>query len=367
MSDKVELEYQGKKYFRLVDLAHDYDIPARLVSYRWHSGHRNPADLVQKGRLNTRSANHTIFYKGETFLSAKEFSRKYKLLYQKVLILIKKGITDPEELIKQGSIAKDALKEMLKDGKKDEKEKTKLFNQKSILTLNQVSELTGVPEEELNQQVQHLIKGKAKDNGLGIQEDDIIKVELPELKEKKEVKNYTYVANYAFKEDVVKHILKRINIIKDKGMVQLPKPFESYFFDSDDDTIWKYGMKDGLKKDRKQTYQLKLHKTTQVFELTPSNLKGTSKVIKWKLEEIKDLLAYPEITADDLMSRSDISKAYKFPYSRNLRTVLPAQHKRYSVRKDLKLSGWSKFEVESAAEKYPKKFIPYQAQFKTTK
>ncbi|MBD5430892.1 MAG: hypothetical protein HDR41_00230 [Lactobacillus sp.] len=363
MSDKIDLEYKGKHYYRIADLAKDYGISTSLVSSRWHSGHRSPADLVKKGALNTISPPHTIVYQNQMFDSAKDFCKQHKLPYQKVLRLMKKGIKDPAILIEQGSILKNPIQEMQKDAKKDEDAKTELINSENLFTIAQTSKITGIPAEQIRRQINHLRHGRAKDNSLNLHVDDIQEVKIPTLQERKSVKNYTYVAEFALKKQAIEHIQQRIKIISNLHLQRLPSPFDSFYFDRTDNSMWFYQFDKYLK-----CYKINLQnkKSGLVYELIVKS-KGKERHVKFTLDEVKDMLKYPDITAKDILTRELISKKYNFPYSRNINSVLPTPHKRYSQESNSKVRGWSTQEVNLSAKKHPEKFLPLQKQFIRTK
>ncbi|MBD5430530.1 hypothetical protein [Lactobacillus sp.] len=339
MSDKVKIEYKGKIYYRLADLAHDYGISAKLVSDRWHKGHRNPKDLLEKGKLFTISPYaHQITYQGTTYNSARDFARKHDLIYGKVLSLIKKDITDPQKLIDKGKRSEYTQVEMLTKARKlDEEQRDKFLSARNLLSVQQVSKMTKVPTHPINVLANSLIKGTKKKGYLGLKKSDLVKLDFEDDEDKKKIKDGAFIGEYGFKKSAVDHILKRINIIKDREMKQLPEPFSNYYYDIEHKEVWKY-------------YPLG-------YGTIRLNIFGGGKYFKFAIgkkqfqftpDALDDIVKNPEITYQDLLTKQDIIKNSDLTasrwHNRKISKYLPPLHVRYDKTGN-RVSGWTKEEI----------------------
>lgn len=352
MSDKVRIKYKGKTYYRLADLAHDYNIDSSLVSSRWHNGHRKPEELVKKGKLNTiQPYAHQITYEGTTYKSAREFSRKYNLIYGKVLRLMKKGVVEPEKLIDNGkSNQRDSIDVLTAERKADEAQKTRLIHVQGLLTVQEVSQMTQVPVHPISVLANGLITGRKKAGHLGLKKSDIVRLNFKNEEDRKKIKNEFFIGKYGFKKIAVNHILERINIIKDRDMEQLPDPFSKYYYDLENKEVWKYSSL-GY-----GTVRLRAFTKSKSFVLMVDK-----KRFKFSPDTIEDIVKHPEITYQDLITKQDIIAHTDLTTSRwnNLKIskYLPLQHTRYD-KIGSKVSGWTKEEYDKACKTYPEKLSP---------
>lgn len=352
MSDKVEITYRGKTYYRLADLAHDYNIDPSLVSSRWHSGHRNPEDLLKRGKLYTiYPYAHQITYKGTTYKSAHAFALKYGLGYGKVLKLMKEGIRDPQELIDKGKKNKKPSIEILTEERKVAvSNRNKLLHDKGLLSVQQVSKLTNIPTHPINVLANSLIRGNKKKGYLGLQKSDLVKLKFKNQEDKKAVKNSYFIGEYGFKQSAVNHILERVNIIKNREMKQLPDPFSDYYYDFKNQTVWKY-YSSGY-----GTVCLNLLGGGKYFKLLIGE-----RQFKITPEVIEDILKNSEITYKDLLNKQYIIANSDLTDSRwrnrNLYKLLPPMHIRYD-KTGTRFVGWTRQEYKKAYELNPQKLSP---------
>lgn len=90
---RIHINYHGKTYTRLSELAKAANISTKTIQNRWSSGIRNLNDLLSRKALPTSNAGPIpISYKKHNYPSLKDFARAYyKLSYSRVLALYMLG------------------------------------------------------------------------------------------------------------------------------------------------------------------------------------------------------------------------------------------------------------------------------------
>lgn len=340
---RIKIEYNGKIYTRLSDLAKAASIPASKLNERWQLGIRSLHDLLYDGDLSTiNQGKIPIDYHDHHYESLREFARAYKLSYDRLREFIRLGVSDTDALIELSKTQNNV--KIIKDiSDNDYKAIERFLNARNLLTTEQVSLATGLSKQALYELTNRITIGQS--NNSGVQEDDVVEVTEPPLPE---LVNPLVMPKRAFKPAVIDHIKAQQD--NKSAMVLIPFENNNYYYEPKSKTVWGY---------RKASHALKrltpYPKDTYTFR---DNL-GKRKI--FSLRDIEDIIANPDITADQLITKQALMQKYGLTkYMYNNRKIwhyllLSAGHSRYN-KDGKKVSGWLKSEIELVAYEHPELF-----------
>ncbi|WP_331196361.1 hypothetical protein [Limosilactobacillus pontis] len=221
------------------------------------------------------------------------------------------------------------------------------LNSCGLLSAPQVSAATGVREETLYELSDRI--GRVQNNNVGIQQGDIVSVDIRSSAEHEGIVNQCVLPARGFAPTVIDHIKEHQNF--KESLVLIPFFNDDYYFSPDNETVWGY---------RKKTRALK--------QLTPHP--GSSSYTfrdnsglryNFTVADIKDLIANPTVKADDLITKDDIIKRCGLSKSiwdnRKLSRLLPysTRHNRYDGA-GKKVSGWDQEYVNNVIQNNSDKF-----------
>lgn len=350
MQDEIRIEYKGKIYTRLEDFAKQNGGVTRTIKNRWYrGGYRDPKELLQEGKLPRKFHGvHTLVYQGIEYPSLKEFCRFFDLNYRKALTLWKRKVRNPQIIRDQASFQDN--QEVLEDVRTNDLSNVeKLVNSYGYLTSWQVAEKTGISGKKIREQVARLLANQ--NNNMGVQKDDIHKMEYSVQERAKLTKNGEVLSKYAFKPQVVEHIKQHLNQVNKDTVKLIPFFNDKYYFDEETEKVL------SKRKSNNVLKEISLH--DNVYTLRDDS----GKRFGFTIETIKDLIANPNIKAEDLMTKSEIIKKYGLTpaiwNNRKIFSILPVKigHTRYS-KTGKSVRGWTKDTVDQAVKAYPEKFKP---------
>lgn len=342
----IDVDYHGKHYTHITSLAKAAGISAQKINQRWSDGIRDVNKLVYRGELPIEfHGSIEITYNGKYFESLKEFARANGLVYNRLRSLYRRGIHDPEILIEkaQRKEVPEILKRVVKD---DYQSNEKDLKSNGLLSLRQVSEITGVSKDALTELTARIERGQH--NNSGLQKDDIVHVDRENAHDK-QVNTFT-MQKRAFRPSAVTHLLVKQ---KDKQALE-PIPFynSNYFYDDKEKTVYGY---------RKKSNALKLLKEhpKDIYTLRDNN----GKRYTFTIADIEDMIANPDILADDLITKAEIINELGGTKSmwdnRGIVKCLNRNnsHSRYNSQSK-KVTGWLPKTVEIAKKEHPELFVP---------
>lgn len=395
----IKITYQNKTYPSLSAFARAFKQSESLVNRRYKSGIRNPTDLIKSPDPTT---GHTIVLNGTRYKSikqmthalatdkvpanvilgryergvrsiekltapktesAKKASRKIKITYQNKTYkslrsfaqafnipygLIKQRYAvshNPQYLIKPIKASDQVLK---KQHRKSLKYNNDLIHKRNLLSVQDLSTKTGLSRCTIQNALNSITRGLG--SNIGFNKNDIAQLKLSK-NEIKHAPNPKTLPKYAFKPSALRKMQIKQNKITKPDLELIPQLNGNYFIDTDTNTIWasNRGTNNG------------------VFEqLKPSNSKQYAFKIKTNhcsikrnmaLKTILDLLKYPTLTGDDLVTTKQICnslaiKDWQLYRSEALTNIM--QHTRWT--KDNKVVyGYSKRDANLIIKKYLKK------------
>lgn len=331
-----KVQYKNTIYTRPSDLAKVVGQPTALIKGRWHDGVRDINKLIAPSGLSTVTENTghpiKIIYKGLEYESLKAFAKDNKLSYHKVLNLTHQGIWQAERLIELAKPQKNLVKNITLSSKKSQKIVTDYIHNQNLLTVQDISNLLKIKPSVLFDRIHRIAKGE--NNYLGIEQSDVIL-----LSNREEVQKNTTLINerllpkYAFSQNVIAHIEKYKN--KKNKLVQIPFKNNNYFYDLNTKSVWSTNKgQNSLKRISSSHNMFRLHYEGGFEE--------------YSSKAIEDIIKYPEITGNDLMTKSEIMKQYKITKSfwnnHKINQLLGIKHTRYNKSK--KITGWTKKTVD---------------------
>lgn len=332
ISPKINLTFNGKKYYRLGDLAKDYNISARLVNQRWVDGHRDPKILTSPN-INTYQGIHSIIYRGVYYKSALQFSNAYKLNYKKVIALIKQGVTNPKQLIEEGKTGNYGVEVLNNYVKNEIKKKELLVNSKKLFTAVQVSEITNISPAFIYDALKAIVVEGQNKSSIGLLDTDIVKIHFNKSEDKKLVGDSRLVSKFGFKASAITHILAKQKHLQQLDLKLVPINISSFDY--------LYSPK---------THELFRSKGQKIIKIKRKNkdefwIVGNKKTIILKIADIQDMLDNPSIKYDDLLTKSELIKTGKVE-SNIASSKLPKPHVRIN-NNGQKKKGWTKQEISN--------------------
>lgn len=331
----LDVWYQGKHYVRASDLAHDTGLSISTIKTRWTNGVRDVKKLTAK-RLSNISENTgkpiKIVYKGIEYSSLAEFARSNGLVYNKLLKLTHRGVWDSDKLAK---LAKPVDKsQLIKElGKENKSYADEFIHSQGLLTIADVVQQTGITRQHLTEIANRTLKGG--NNYFGIEKSDIIRLaDRDKAKKDMNLVNNQTLSNFAFKAETITHI--REHQSRKNDLVTIPFKNTKYYYDFKNRTVW-------------STIQGEKY----LKQLTPSKagvyrLHWAKGFEEYTAKMIEDLIAYPKITGDMLLSLEEITRKLGFSkstwYRKEYNKAIGPYHTRYTSR-GKKVIGWTRKEV----------------------
>lgn len=349
-SNAIKITYQNKTYPSLSVFARAFNQSEHLVARRYQSGIRNPADLIKPP---DRTTGHAITLDGVRYKSIKQMtqalatskvpanvimgryergvrsiekltapktetgekaSRKIKITYQnktyKTLKSFAQAFNIPYGLIKQRySVSHDPQylirpietpdQVIKKQSKKSLKYNNYLIHKRNLLSVQDLSAKTGLPVRIIQNALSSITRARGLGSNIGFNKNDIVKLKLNQ-NEIKGSPNQKTLPKYAFKPSaLLKMQLKQSKIIK-PNLQLIPQLNGNYFIDTDTNTVWasNRGTNNGVFE------QLKPQNGKQyAFKIKTNNHSITRHMT---IKNIMDLLKYPTLTGDDLITTKQI-------------------------------------------------------------
>lgn len=347
-SNAIKITYQNKTYPSLSIFARAFNQSEHLVACRYQSGIRNPADLIKPPG---RTTGHAITLNGVCYKSIKQMtqtlatsqvpanvilgryergvrsiekltapktasaekaSRKIKIAYQNKTYkslrsfaqafnipygIIKQRYSvshDPQYLIRPIEVSNQVIK---KQNKKSLKYNKYLIHKRNLLSVQDLSAKTGLPVRI----IQNALNSITRDRGsnIGFDKNDIIELKLNQ-NEIECSPNPKTLPKYAFKPSaLLKMQLKQNKIIK-PNLQLIPQLNGNYFIDTDTNTVWasNRGTNNGVYEQLKP-----LNGKQYAFKIKTNNHSIKRNLT---IKTILDLLKYPTLTGDDLVTTKQI-------------------------------------------------------------
>lgn len=199
------------------------------------------------------------------------------------------------------------------------------------MSASQVSAATGIREENLYELSGRIDRGQ--NNHVGIQQGDIVSVDIRNVADNEDIVNQYVLPARGFAPTIIDHIKEHQDF--KKALIPIPFFNDNYYFKPDDGTVWGYRRKTGALK------QLTPHTASSSYTFRDN----TGQRYSFTVTDVKDLIAYPTIQADSLITKDDIIKCRGLSKSiwdnRKLSRLLPysTRHNRYDGA-GKKVSGW---------------------------
>lgn len=398
-SKAVKITYQNKTYPSLSTFARSFNQNEQLVARRYQSGVRNPADLIkppdrtaghaitlndiryksikqmtQKLATDKVSANVImgryergvrsikkltapktaaaekasrkikISYQNKTYKSLRNFAQAFNIPYG--LIKQRYGVShDPQHLIKPIKTPDQVLK---KQNRKSLEYNNYLIHKRNLLSVQDLSTKTGLPVRIIQNALNSITRGLG--SNIGFNKNDIVELKLNQ-NEIECSPNPKTLPKYAFKSSaLIKMQLKQNKIIK-PNLELIPQLNGNYFIDTDTNTVWasNRGNNNGVFE------QLKPLNGKQYTFKIKTNHRSIKR--NMALKTILDLLKYPTLTGDDLVTAKQICnslaiKEWQLYHNKALTNI--TRHTRWN--KDNKVVyGYTKRDANLIIKKYLKK------------
>lgn len=239
---------------------------------------------------------------------------------------------------------KKALQQVAKDSRAYTED---YLNSHGLLSASQVSAATGVSEDTLYKLSGRIDRGQ--NNHVGIQQGDIVPIDIRNVADNEDIVNQYVLPARGFAPTIIDHIKEH----QDFKKALIPVPFfnDNYYFNSDDETVWGYRRKTGALK------QLTPHTASSNYTFRDN----TGQHYSFTVTDVKNLIAYPTIQADSLITKDDIIKRRGLSKSiwdnRKLSRLLPysTRHNRYDGA-GKKVSGWDQEYVNNVIRNNSDKF-----------
>lgn len=395
----IKITYQNKTYPSLGSFARAFKQNEGLVNRRYKSGIRNPADLIKPP---DRTAGHAIMLNGTRYKSikqmtqklatdevpanvifgryergvrsiekltapktesAKKASRKIKINYQNKTYeslrsfaqvfnipygLIKQRYAvshDPQYLIRPIKESDQVLK---KQHRKSLKYNNDLIHKRNLLSVHDLSTKTGLPVHIIQNALNSITRNRG--SNIGFDKDDIVQLKLSQ-NEIEHALNPKTLPKYAFKPSALRKMQLKQNKIIKPDLELIPQLNGNYFIDTDTNTIWasNRGTNNGVFE------QLKPSNSKQyAFKIKTNNHSITRHMT---IKTILDLLKYPTLTGDDLITTKQICNSlaieqWQLYNSKALKNI--QKHTRWTSDNKV-IYGYTKRDANSIIKKYLKK------------
>lgn len=398
-SKAVKITYQNKTYPSLSTFARAFKQNEQLVAHRYQSGVRNPADLIKPP---DRTTGHAITINNVRYKSIKQMthalatskvpanvimgryergvrsiekltapkteaaekaSRKIKITYQnktyKSLNSFAQAFNIPYGIIKQRySVSHDpqylirpieAPDQVIKKlHRKSLEYNNHLIHKRNLLSVQDLSAKTGLPVRI----IQNALNSTTRDRGsnIGFNKNDIVELKLNQ-NEIECSPNQKTLPKYAFKPSaLLKMQLKQNKIIK-PNLQLIPQLNGNYFIDTDTNTIWasNRGTNNGVFEQLKP-----LNGKQYTFKIKTNNHSITRHMA---IKTILDLLKYPTLTGDDLITTKQICNSlaieqWQLYHSKALKNI--QKHTRWTSNNKV-IYGYTKRDTNSIIKKWFRK------------
>lgn len=175
-----------------------------------------------------------------------------------------------------------------------------LIHKRNLLTIADVAKATNYKESVISGALSGLTGKYRYNTNLGFDETDIVKLAITKDELEKAI-SPNLLVKYAFKPSAIQKIKNKTTELTKTNLIAIPQLGNNYFFDPKTNSVWsnrRSGIQHGV-------FQ-KINRSSQLSLNTPFGIKK----ISIPLNVIKDLIAYPQITADDLTTRQQIETSY---------------------------------------------------------
>lgn len=398
-SKAIKITYQNKTYPSLSVFARAFNQSEHLVARRYQSGIRNPADLIKPP---DRTTGHAITLSGVRYKSIKQMthalatskvpanvimgryergvrsiekltapkteaaeksSRKIKITYQNKtykslksfaqafnipygIIKQRYGVShDPQYLIRPVEAPDQVIKKL---HRKSLEYNNHLIHKRNLLSVQDLSAKTGLPVRI----IQNALNSITRDRGsnIGFNKNDIAELKLNQ-NEIECSPNQKTLPKYAFKPSaLLKMQLKQNKIIK-PNLKLIPQLNGNYFIDTDTNTVWasNRGTNNGVYEQLKP-----LNGKQYTFKIKTNNRSITRHMT---IKTILDLLKYPTLTGDDLVTAKQICNSldieqWQLYHSEALKNI--QKHTRWTKNNKVRY-GYTKRDTDLIIKKYLKK------------
>lgn len=395
----IKITYQNKTYPSLSTFARAFKQNEGLVNRRYKSGIRNPADLIKPP---DRTTGHAIILNGTRYKSIKQMahalatskvpanvimgryergvrsiekltapkteaaeksSRKIKITYQNKTYkslrsfaqafnisygLIKQRYAvshDPQYLIRHIKASDQVLK---KQHRKSLKYNNDLIHKRNLLSVRDLSTKTGLPVRIIQNALHSLTRGIG--SNIGFNKNDIVKLKLSK-NEIKHAPNPKTLPKYAFKPSALLKMQLKQNKITKPNLELIPQLNGNYFIDTDTNTIWasNRGTNNGMFEQLKP-----LNGKQYTFKIKTNNHSITRHMA---IKTILDLLKYPTLTGDDLITTKQICNSlaiepWQLYRSKALKNI--QKHTRWTSNNKV-IYGYTKRDANSIIKKWFRK------------
>lgn len=398
-SKAIKITYQNKTYPSLSTFARAFKQNESLVNHRYKSGIRNPADLIKPP---DRTTGHAIMLNGTRYKSIKQMahalatdkvpanvimgryergvrsiekliapkteaaeksSRKIKITYQnktyKSLNSFAQAFNIPYGIIKQRySVSHDpqylirpieAPDQVIKKlHRKSLEYNNHLIHKRNLLSVQDLSTKTGLPVRI----IQNALNSTTRDRGsnIGFNKNDIVELKLNQ-NEIECSPNQKTLPKYAFKPSALLKIQLKQNKIIKPNLQLIPQLNGNYFIDTDTNTVWasNRGTNNGVFEQLKP-----LNDKQYTFKIKTNDHSITRHMA---LKTILDLLKYPTLTGDDLITTKQICNSlaieqWQLYHSKALKNI--QKHTRWTSNNKV-IYGYTKRDANSIIKKWFRK------------
>lgn len=395
----IKITYQNKTYPSLSTFARAFNQSEHLVARRYQSGIRNPADLIKPP---DRTTGHAIMLNGTRYKSIKQMahalatdkvpanvimgryergvrsidkltapkteaaeksSRKIKITYQnktyKSLNSFAQAFNIPYGIIKQRySVSHDpqylirpieAPDQVIKKlHRKSLEYNNHLIHKRNLLSVQDLSTKTGLPVRI----IQNALNSTTRDRGsnIGFNKNDIVELKLNQ-NEIECSPNQKTLPKYAFKPSALLKIQLKQNKIIKPNLQLIPQLNGNYFIDTDTNTVWasNRGTNNGVFEQLKP-----LNGKQYTFKIKTNDHSITRHMA---LKTILDLLKYPTLTGDDLITTKQICNSleieqWQLYHSKALKNI--QKHTRWTSNNKV-IYGYTKRDANSIIKKWFRK------------
>lgn len=398
-SKAVKITYQNKTYPSLSTFARAFKQNEGLVNRRYKSGIRNPADLIKPP---DRTTGHAIMLNGTRYKSIKQMthalatdkvpanvimgryergvrsiekltapkteaaeksSRKIKITYQnktyKSLNSFAQAFNIPYGIIKQRySVSHDpqylirpikAPDQVIKKlHRKSLEYNNHLIHKRNLLSVQDLSTKTGLPVRIIQNALNSIIRGLG--SNIGFNKNDIVQLKLSQ-NEIECSPNQKTLPKYAFKPSALLKMQLKQNKITKPDLELIPQLNGNYFIDTDTNTVWasNRGTNNGV---FEQLKPLNGKQYTFKIKTNDHNIKR-----HMTIKTILDLLKYPTLTGDDLITTKQICNSlaieqWQLYHSKALKNI--QKHTRWTSNNKV-IYGYTKRDANSIIKKWFRK------------
>lgn len=363
-----QIIYQDKKYNSIAELAQEFNISPSAFYSRLSSGYS-----ISEALTHDFSRGNKVVFDGKTYPSHNALFKALATPDCSWFVIKqrwRKNIRNKSDLTRPKNTHSDKRTPSKKVNVRTKKEKVKtrrevrlysdkVLSSKGLISSYRLAHQVGMPTELASSIMQDLIRGQIRHNGLKVSD---IETNVRYTKEELEnAPNGRTLPKYAFKKEAVDHIINNRNTLMQKNLILIPQTDGRYFWDAKSENVW------SCRRGRGRAY----------YKMTPIKYGHLYKKTKFAFiiqdnrvfittDAIKDLIKYPSIKTEDLLSIADtkaiIGNEINVPGQQGIKfdsayKALPKIHYRYCNNGKWK-KGWTKSEIRRAVEDFKKTYRP---------